>query len=400
MNYHNIKKMKLLKKYNKNLIDLGEKNDKLTGIFSPNYSSDIVKKYIHDTAFTTRVESYVKRYSNDHHQYRHRFEELFKFLKISTPNFTKFTFLDIGTGPGVSTIELLNLFPNSNIVSSDLSLGFLVHIKNYLIENNLDNRCDLLQLNAEELDFEENQFDFIFGVSLLHHLFDPEKTIQNCSKILKKNGHAVFYDPMKSGYELLYNAYKKILDDEKSNNLANEQIEFFKEFIENYELRIIEDKSNPVFKKLDDKWFFEKTFFQRIAEKYGLTCSITEVKSGESLAQKLKKNWNSRYLRPDQPLKFDELDTTLEKMWNERDDLQQVFPEVKNQKFDGIRKWAKEFGWNEDPRLQNFIPKNKTPIYKMDFPDWVWNIIHEFDNLLFDKANGEKLFAARIIFKK
>jgi len=105
-------------------------------------------------------------------------------------------------------------------------------------------------------------------------------------------------------------------------------------------------------------------------------------------------------LVPYTPSKFDDLDTVLEKIWDERDDLQQVFPEVKNQEFDGIRSWAKNFGWNDDPRLQNLIPKNKTPIYKMDFPDWIWNIIHEFDNFSFNKANNEIIFEGRIILRK
>ena len=388
--------MKLLRKYKKDIINLGERNKELEGIYSSNYSPDIINKYIHDDAFTTKIESYVKRYSMYQNAYHNRFQKLFGTLKISIPNSTKFSLLDIGTGPGTSTIELLNLFPNAHMVSSDLSLEFLVHLKKDLVDNKLDSRCDLLQLNAEELDFDEAQFDFVFGVSVLHHLYNPEKTIEYCAKILKKNGHAIFYEPMKKGYELLYRAYTRILDDEKSIELIKEQIKFFKDFIEDYELRIITDKSNPVFKKLDDKWFFENTWFEKLAEKHGLVLNIASIDSNFSLVEKLKIEWSTKFSISNSPLKSNNPDENLEKIWNEREDLQQVFPEIKNDEFDGMKQWARDFGWNEDPRLEDLIPEGKIPLYEINFPDWVWDIIQKFEN----SSNNEDMFEGCIVLKK
>lgn len=63
-------------------------------------------------------------------------------------------------------------------------------------------------------------------------------------------------------------------------------------------------------------------------------------------------------------------DDVLSTIWNERIDLQSLFPEVEHGHLYNLRAWAKNSGWNEDPRLSALIPEGKTPLYlpqKSDF---------------------------------
>jgi len=56
-------------------------------------------------------------------------------------------------------------------------------------------------------------------------------------------------------------------------------------------------------------------------------------------------------------------DKKLLQIWEKRIDLQGAFPEVKNNDFTGLKKWAVKHGWNEDPVLSALIPEGKIPDY-------------------------------------
>jgi len=57
------------------------------------------------------------------------------------------------------------------------------------------------------------------------------------------------------------------------------------------------------------------------------------------------------------------LDETLVAIWKERKDLQKVYPEVAGGNLTAMKKWASTSGWNEDKRLVALIPSGKVPAY-------------------------------------
>ncbi|MFC7291233.1 class I SAM-dependent methyltransferase [Hirschia litorea] len=60
-------------------------------------------------------------------------------------------------------------------------------------------------MNAEEPTFEDGAFDFIFGAGILHHL-DLDKSISQISRMLAKDGRAVFMEPL--GHNPVINMYR------------------------------------------------------------------------------------------------------------------------------------------------------------------------------------------------
>jgi hypothetical protein len=55
----------------------------------------------------------------------------------------------------------------------------------------------------------------------------------------------------------------------------------------------------------------------------------------------------------------------LFQIWQERKDLQAAYPEVSTGNLTGLKTWATEVGWNQDPRLSGLIPQGETPQYKI-----------------------------------
>jgi len=98
--------------------------------------------------------------------------------------------LDIGAGRGISSYALARdgwsvtaLEPdNSKIVGSGA-------IKQ-LPQANLD--ITVVEEYGENLPFEDNSFDLVYGRAVLHHAEDPKKFCQEATRVLKKGGLFLF----------------------------------------------------------------------------------------------------------------------------------------------------------------------------------------------------------------
>jgi hypothetical protein len=65
------------------------------------------------------------------------------------------------------------------LVASDLSVPLLQAIRRKQVKEYGQRDCRVLQLNADELVFQDAQFDLVVGGAILHHLLDPEKSIRS-----------------------------------------------------------------------------------------------------------------------------------------------------------------------------------------------------------------------------
>ena len=72
--------------------------------------------------------------------------------------------LELGCGFGNATFPVLKIFPNPHIVASELSTSTLYALKRKLGETT--NRCSLLQLDAEDLDFRPETFHLVVGADI------------------------------------------------------------------------------------------------------------------------------------------------------------------------------------------------------------------------------------------
>ena len=69
-------------------------------------------------------------------------------------------------------------------------------------------------INAENLPFENDSYDIVFGVDILHHLNSPVVALNEVSRVLRKGGLAVFIEPYVSPFS--YGVYKLFHDEQTS----------------------------------------------------------------------------------------------------------------------------------------------------------------------------------------
>lgn len=96
--------------------------------------------------------------------------------------------LEIGCGVGAQTEILLNKYPDAHITGIELSEVQLNTAKAYLNSKYDSSRFTLLQMNAEELSFDENTFDAVYICWILEHVSNPQKIVGECFRVLNTRG--------------------------------------------------------------------------------------------------------------------------------------------------------------------------------------------------------------------
>jgi ubiquinone/menaquinone biosynthesis C-methylase UbiE len=243
--------------YTGSLEDLGSQNEQLKGILSPGYSSDLVSSYV-QWQFLECAEELAARIESISYT-RHLLATAME--RIGWPVAGPVRILDLGSGAGNTIIPLLELCPDAELLATDLSVKMLAVLRRMLAERGWLDRCTLMELNAESLDFLPESCDLVTGGAILHHLHRPDLCLEGCSRVLKKDGWAVFFEPFENGNGILAVAMERILDDPRAGELPPEIVRHFRLFKDDYHLRKGRDKSDPRFHLLDDKWCFTKSYF-------------------------------------------------------------------------------------------------------------------------------------------
>jgi len=252
------------------LYDLGNSREEYKGILSPVYDDEVVKKYITEQ-FLGNASIYANRYQ--HFDY---WEWLLRTAQqhLSLNNLEALRILDIGSGAGNTISPLFKLFPNASIVASDLSVPLLKIFKDLYEKDYGARTCTIIQLNAEEIVFEDNQFDLVVGGAILHHLLSPERAIKECFRVLKPQGYAVFFEPFESGNSAVASVLLKLLElnelfHQQDEPLTPEIVRFFKAWCHDVDVRKKMSEDSPLLQQLDDKWLFTKQYFQNVSESVG-----------------------------------------------------------------------------------------------------------------------------------
>ena len=113
---------------------------------------------------------------------KRRVNEMLK--KIGDSNGAKV--LELGCGTGIFTEQLA--MRNINITALDISLDLLGSAKNK------QGVSKILAADAESLPFRAGSFDFVVGVSILHHL-DIGKSLREIRRVLKPGGKVILSEP-------------------------------------------------------------------------------------------------------------------------------------------------------------------------------------------------------------
>ncbi|HLV23781.1 MAG TPA: bifunctional demethylmenaquinone methyltransferase/2-methoxy-6-polyprenyl-1,4-benzoquinol methylase UbiE [Moheibacter sp.] len=135
------------------------------------------------------------------------------------------TILDIATGTGDLAISMAQA-TQAKITGFDLSAGMLEVGKKKIAEQNLNNRIEMIQGDAENMPFADNSFDVItvaFGVRNFENL---EKGLNEIYRVLKPGGKFIileFSQPQSFPMKQLYAFYSKAILPKIGKKISKDQ---------------------------------------------------------------------------------------------------------------------------------------------------------------------------------
>jgi ubiquinone/menaquinone biosynthesis C-methylase UbiE len=98
--------------------------------------------------------------------------------------------LEIGSGTGYFSLNLLQIGLIERLVATDLSPGMLGELAATAERLGLD--LETATTDAERLPFEDQSFDLVFGHAVLHHLPDLPAALGEFRRVLRPGGTLVF----------------------------------------------------------------------------------------------------------------------------------------------------------------------------------------------------------------
>jgi ubiquinone/menaquinone biosynthesis C-methylase UbiE len=183
--------------------------------------------------------------------------------------------IDIGSGSGNSVIPLADRFPDAEIVATDISPQLLVILRNFLrTRPDGDQRFGLVCVDAMAARYRPEVANLAVGAAILHHILEPDRVLASCFHALAPGGWAIFFEPFEAGNTLLKFAYRRIVAAASSAERGTAGFGFLERMLADYKRRE-QPSSNPIYRELDDKWMFTRTYFERVRDAQGWSELIT-----------------------------------------------------------------------------------------------------------------------------
>lgn len=157
--------------------------------------------------------------------------------------------LNLGCGLGEEAVYLAKL--GANVVAIDISKGMIDATKKLAKKYKVEKKITYHQMDAEKLTFKDNSFDGIAGCNILHHV-NIKKSIKEVKRVLKKNGVAVFSEPLI--YNPVINVYRAMADQVRTDHerpLNDEDMAYIKKVFPK-----MKHKEFHLFTLLIFVWFF------------------------------------------------------------------------------------------------------------------------------------------------
>ncbi len=102
--------------------------------------------------------------------------------------------LEVGSGPGFITEQLLTLCPNSRVTCVEIDQDLILPAERYLRSKDLEGRYTIVQGDVVKMDLPDNAFDFAFARFVFQHLHDPRAAIEEIHRVLRPAGKLVIHD--------------------------------------------------------------------------------------------------------------------------------------------------------------------------------------------------------------
>jgi ubiquinone/menaquinone biosynthesis C-methylase UbiE len=98
--------------------------------------------------------------------------------------------LEIGSGTGYFSLNLLQMGTIERLTATDISAGMLQRLSTTAAALGLE--AEAVTTEAERLPFEDESFDLVFGHAVLHHIPDLERAFAEFRRVLRPGGAIAF----------------------------------------------------------------------------------------------------------------------------------------------------------------------------------------------------------------
>ncbi|MDI6775427.1 MAG: class I SAM-dependent methyltransferase [Verrucomicrobiota bacterium] len=105
--------------------------------------------------------------------------------------------LDIGAGPGRFLLAMRKVFPDTKLVGVDISPAMVAQAQRNIETCGGDSRIEVRVAGANALPFADGAFDRVVSTLSLHHWKDPIHALSEAHRVLKADGYALIYDPVR-----------------------------------------------------------------------------------------------------------------------------------------------------------------------------------------------------------
>lgn len=129
-----------------------------------------------------RDRNFIRRFVH-----QSRFREVSKLI-----DHTKGKILDIGSADGMFTKVILDKSEANEIVGIDVLRNSIEWAKNHWKSNK---KMKFKVADAHKLPFRNRDFDAVFALEVLEHVFEPVRVLQEIKRVLKDGGYVIFLVP-------------------------------------------------------------------------------------------------------------------------------------------------------------------------------------------------------------
>ncbi|HYP39514.1 MAG TPA: methyltransferase domain-containing protein [Chloroflexia bacterium] len=102
--------------------------------------------------------------------------------------------LEVGSGPGFITEQLLTLCPNSHVTCVEIDPDLALPAEQYLKSRGMQGRYTIVQGDLMKMDLPDDTFDFAYARFVFQHLLDPRGALTEIRRVLKPGGKLAIND--------------------------------------------------------------------------------------------------------------------------------------------------------------------------------------------------------------
>ncbi len=103
--------------------------------------------------------------------------------------------LDLGCGPGVSSLVLARQQPEARIIGVDLAWRMARRARQHVLRAGLDGRVTVVRASAACLPCRDASVDAVVGHSFLYLVPERQQVLAECWRVLRPGGRVAFMEP-------------------------------------------------------------------------------------------------------------------------------------------------------------------------------------------------------------